>query len=932
MAAIALACLSPVSEASNDDCLECHSERKPVTMGDGREVSIYFDEDLFAESVHKDVKCVDCHPGAKPDMPLSLDLDIDVSKPNHPSKLDSVDCEGCHREARFEYFLGAHGQALKKNNHNSPYCVECHGKHGIRPVADPGSATHRVKSPVLCGGCHKLGSPIERRYTVAEDEDGTHFPERIHGRSFFGKGLDVAATCVDCHTGHLTLPHTNPRSPISRKNIATTCATCHTKTQRVHEKIIGKNLWNEKPWAIPACMACHPVHEEKPKMATAEPAVSDESCLECHSKENVHKVEDGKIVPLSIKRETLDKSVHGSIPCVSCHSHVDSSRKRPCEKTGSVECSDCHAKFGEEYYSSAHGRAHLEGDREAPYCSTCHGKHDVKNHMDEQSATYRGAIPALCSRCHKKEAGAGKGRRIAGFAAFTDYSKSAHGKKVIQKHVLASAVCTDCHNSHKILPRTDDNSAIHKNNIPTTCGACHRPEYKDYTKSVHYRDLEKQSGPQMPTCAGCHSAHTITEVSGDRFMQEITVQCGNCHDDLAKTYSSTFHGKSHKLGYMKSAKCSDCHGSHLILPISDPESMLHSSKRLDTCKQCHKNANVNFTEYLTHANHYDRDKYPKLYYTFWAMTLLLVSVFGFFGIHTLLWIPRSIAHIKNGRRLAEAPRADKGKFVNRFPLKHRITHIFVIVSFLLLALTGMMLKFSTSPWAETLATIFGGVAAAGLIHRICAIITFGYFAYHIYALYRMKRDSGMTWVDYIFDKDSMMVNLQDLKDLWASLKWFLWLGPRPDYGKWTYWEKFDYFAVFWGVPVIGLSGLVLWFPEFFTEFLPGWIINVALIIHSDEALLAVGFIFTIHFFNTHLRPDSFPMDPVIFTGQTPLDRYREERPREIERLELTGEHEGIITDKPFPEKWMKYIYFFGGLALTCGILLILLIIYSGVTS
>ena len=85
-------------------------------------------------------------------------------------------------------------------------------------------------------------------------------------------------------------------------------------------------------------------------------------------------------------------------------------------------------------------------------------------------------------------------------------------------------------------------------------------------------------------------------------------------------------------------------------------------------------------------------------------------------------------------------------------------------------------------------------------------------------------------------------------------------GRGPQYGRWTYWEKFDYFAVFWGIAVIGSTGLMLWFPEFFTRLLPGWLINVATIIHSDEALLATGFIFTVHFFNTHLRPEKFPMD------------------------------------------------------------------------
>ena len=120
------------------------------------------------------------------------------------------------------------------------------------------------------------------------------------------------------------------------------------------------------------------------------------------------------------------------------------------------------------------------------------------------------------------------------------------------------------------------------------------------------------------------------------------------------------------------------------------------------------------------------------------------------------------------------------------------------------------------------------------------------------------------------------------------MKWFVGKGPRPNYGRWTYWEKFDYLAVFWGVAIIGFSGLVLWFPVFFTKFFPGWVINVSQIIHSDEALLAVGFIFTVHFFNTHFRPEAFPMDTVIFyrphatgtfqtrtaTGISGIERFR----------------------------------------------------------
>jgi cytochrome b subunit of formate dehydrogenase len=105
-----------------------------------------------------------------------------------------------------------------------------------------------------------------------------------------------------------------------------------------------------------------------------------------------------------------------------------------------------------------------------------------------------------------------------------------------------------------------------------------------------------------------------------------------------------------------------------------------------------------------------------------------------------------------------------------------------------------------------------------------------------------------------------------VKDLFGHLRWFLGLGPKPQFERYAYWEKFDYWAVFWGMIVIGFSGYAMWFAPFFAHFLPGWALNAVLVIHSEEGLLAILFIFSIHFVNTHLRPDSFPMDMVVFTG------------------------------------------------------------------
>ncbi len=161
----------------------------------------------------------------------------------------------------------------------------------------------------------------------------------------------------------------------------------------------------------------------------------------------------------------------------------------------------------------------------------------------------------------------------------------------------------------------------------------------------------------------------------------------------------------------------------------------------------------------------------------------------------------------------------------------------------------------------------------------------------------------------------------------ASMKWFLGLGPRPRYGRYTYWEKFDYFAVLWGIVIIGTTGLILWFPEWFTLLVPGWFVNVATIIHSDEALLAVGFIFTIHFFNTHFRPDKFPMDPVIFTGRMTVEELRQDKPREYEELVASGRLADQLVD-PIPEPLERTLKIFGALALAVGLALIGLILWA----
>lgn len=269
---------------------------------------------------------------------------------------------------------------------------------------------------------------------------------------------------------------------------------------------------------------------------------------------------------------------------------------------------------------------------------------------------------------------------------------------------------------------------------------------------------------------------------------------------------------------------------------------------------------------------------------------------------------------------------DGREFV-RFSRLHRTLHACLIVSFLTLAVTGLSLKFSYTAWAFRLARVLGGFETAGFIHRTAALVMFGTFITHVVTLVRDKRRSKTSWRLLLLGPNTLLPTRRDAQEFAGTMKWFVGLGPRPEYGRWTYWEKFDYFAVLWGIVVIGSTGLTLWFPVFFTRFMPGAFINVATIIHSDEALLATGFIFTVHFFNTHLRPEKFPMDTTIFTGHMPVAELKRDKPREYAALVEAGQLEQHL-EEPQPAIVVKAFRAFAWTALAIGLSVVVWIIYA----
>src|SRR5215469_809387 len=262
-----------------------------------------------------------------------------------------------------------------------------------------------------------------------------------------------------------------------------------------------------------------------------------------------------------------------------------------------------------------------------------------------------------------------------------------------------------------------------------------------------------------------------------------------------------------------------------------------------------------------------------------------------------------------------------GRWFKRFTPAQRYLHGALFTSFLGLAATGLPLRFSESIWARHMAAAVGGFGAILFVHKFCALVLTGAFLVHVKDLATrafVRREKGIFW-----GPTSMIANLKDVKDLFSHMRYFVGLGPKPEFERYAYWEKFDYWAVFWGMMVIGFSGYAMWFAPFFAHFLPGWALNAVLVIHSEEGLLAILFIFSIHFVNTHLRPGSFPMDMVIFTGVESEEEFKHKRSVEYERLAAAGKLESRLGEKP--ASWLvNFGRVVGTIAITIGIVLLVL--------
>ncbi|MDI6857491.1 MAG: cytochrome c3 family protein [Dehalococcoidia bacterium] len=523
-------------------------------------------------------------------------------------------------------------------------------------------------------------------------------------------------------------------------------------------------------------------------------------------------------------------------------------------------------------------------------------------------------------------------------------SESDPGRRLyVDEAPLASSVhegvdCASCHSTHD---EDDAGRRIEGQAVIELCGRCHRQEQALQARSVH-------SDAHVATCLDCHnpggSGHAIQPVLSAQspvYRKNVAATCGKCHADEAlmaryglktdvfETYMGSPHAKALRLSRadlsaLSPATCATCHGSHDAKRVDDRTSPVRSAATLAiVCARCHSDANESFARSLAYHQEPSADESPLVYYGERFFFILTTSVVGLgllmVGLEGFGWLtgrggggdghgdgdgrgPSSGGpgvgggagghrHVAlsgasgdpAGNRPAGAQGLDSAhpsQEILRFEVHQRAQHFLMMACFLVLAFTGLPQKFSEWGASRWLIDAWGGLDSARAIHRFAGLVMLADCVYHLgyvaFGSLVLKKPLPI-W---------MIPAPKDIADFFQDLQfWFGHSSERPKFGRFSYREKFDYWAIFWGMPVIGLSGLMLMFPTMAARFLPGDMISVAFLAHSDEAVLAVLWIFVVHFFFVHFNPRFFPLNRSIFTGKMQRRLYAEEHPLELAAID-----------------------------------------------
>jgi cytochrome b subunit of formate dehydrogenase len=607
--------------------------------------------------------------------------------------------------------------------------------------------------------------------------------------------------------------------------------------------------------------ACAVHAEQKPK---------DKDCLACHSDSTLTTEVNGKQVSLYVDEDKLKHSIHGAMfACVDCHKDVKSLVHETVPQK--ITCAQCHADAQEAYAHSLHAKAAKVGGAPAANCQDCHGDvHQILAADDAKSPVNHANIPTTCGRCHGQKFLMESNGESA--QPFTSYQESVHGL-AIEKGSKKAAVCTDCHGAHEILAANDQKSPIYKFNVPETCGKCHSAVEQTFMQSIHGQGIVRGNG-LAPVCTDCHGIHSIkshANPSSPDSEQNVSRDiCARCHQGVrlsqefgvpanrVTSYFDSYHGLATEGGSVVAANCSSCHGVHNILPSSDPRSTINRANLDATCGKCHKGVTQKFTLTKVHMDTGRSSDIGSIIVRWvrWFYLVLIAAVIGAMFLHNaIIW-----------RRKAVVRHRMQNPNMVRMTENQRWQHLVLLASFIVLVITGFALKFPDSWFAEALGM---GERLRSITHRTAGVILIGAGIYHLFYL-AVTREGRRLIRDFVpAPKDAF--------DAWGTMRYYLGLSKdKPKFGRFSYAEKAEYWALVWGTALMGVTGIMLWAKVWVGDLLARWWVDVATAVHFYEAILATLAILVWHFYQVFFDPDVYPMNWAWWDGKMPVEHYREE--------------------------------------------------------
>jgi cytochrome b subunit of formate dehydrogenase len=612
---------------------------------------------------------------------------------------------------------------------------------------------------------------------------------------------------------------------------------------------------------------------------TSETASADEfeeidgsACVGCHE-ETRHG---------SSLQADLEHSAHEGLGCLDCHATLGTMPHQETDIVAAADqaCRDCHGDADEQY--QAHGRAAIGADRDMPLCHDCHGSHHVLPSSAKASKTHPVNLPATCGRCHE-DLNLTTRHDILIDHPIQIYESSVHGKAT-KGGIYVAATCNDCHSTgasaHRIYSPGHPDSAINHFNIPHTCGRCHTGVEADFREGIHGQLVERGE-TDAPVCTNCHGEHGIVSpsdpqspVSRSRVAEET---CSPCHESAVlnekyglragrlTSFIDSYHGLKSRAGDTHVANCASCHGVHRILPSSDSTSTIHPDNLQRTCGECHPGISRELAAEPIHGisgqglQTSAADIVEKIY------IVAIVVIIGLMVLHWLIDLTRQLKNLFGKR-----PQ------VRRMYPSEVWQHTFLMVTFVALVISGFALRFGESGLTQLFFGWEGGFELRGVVHRFAAVFFILTVVWH--TLYLVLGRRGRR-----FFRDMWPVR-RDFTQFGQQILYNLGRRPqRPAFGRFSYVEKAEYWALIWGSAIMVVTGLLLWFDNWVVQFLPKGILDVSLVIHYYEAWLATLAILVWHMYSTVFSPQVYPMNPSWLTGMMPEQMYRHEHPEHFEQ-------------------------------------------------